>query len=87
MNAYGNETWVTVVANEVGDIIAVGPPDGEIADREEGGPTHHAYVPGPGQWVTTMMLPEEFNSEDGMQRLFEQHRLKGRGSEAEIVAR
>jgi hypothetical protein len=78
---------VTIVTNADGDIIAVGPPDGEISDREYGGPTHHAFVLGDGQYASTVDLPDELATDENVVRLHETHRVAGRGNDAEVVAR
>lgn len=77
---------VSVVINEAGDILAMGPAEDVRPEGAKGAPTHHAFVPLAGQRVVAADLPDDLNTEEHVLRLYESHRVEAEGERATFVA-
>lgn len=78
---------VSVVVDDAGAILAIGPAPDVAPEYSDGAPTHHAFTPLAGQRVVTAELPDELNTAEAVARLYETHQLDTRGETASFVAR
>ncbi len=78
---------VSVVINETGDILAMGPAEDVRLDDAQDGSPRHAFVPLAGQQVVAADLPDDYNTEEHILRLYQTHRVEVEGERAAFVTR
>jgi len=78
---------VTVVTNDVGDIIAIGPASGRTHSDDPDAPTHFAIQAMDGQRVVETDLEEDLSDPKVGQGLHETHRVELKGKVARVVRR